>query len=230
MPRRNPIPRVRSIGVSRGVALIGTTHGSQVLSTAGAYIWSAPPGIVSIVAVAYGRGGSGGTHASGSGGGGGGGYGLATRTVVPGATYTIQVGGISNNGITHILNPRVGTILMRAAGGATASGQAAGAGGSVAVTQADTEFAGASGGTGDATGGGGGGSSAGTAAAGGAGANASGTGGAGGTPPSGAGAGGNGGDNGLNGANGTAPGGGGGGGGAGGTPGVGADGRLTITW
>ena len=65
-------------------------------STPGTYSWIAPPGITNICVEAWGGGGKGGnanTVTYGGGGGGGGAYGYDCFTVVPGASYSLTVGG-----------------------------------------------------------------------------------------------------------------------------------------
>jgi len=67
-------------------------------STPGTYSWIVPPGITNVCVEAWGGGGDGGngvfsTFSNSGGGGGGGGYGYDCFTVVPGASYSLTVGG-----------------------------------------------------------------------------------------------------------------------------------------
>ena len=67
-------------------------------STPGTYSWIVPPGVTNICVEAWGGGGDGGngvfsTFSNSGGGGGGGGYGYDCFTVVPGASYSLTVGG-----------------------------------------------------------------------------------------------------------------------------------------
>ena len=65
-------------------------------STPGTYSWIVPPGVTNICVEAWGGGGKGGNATPiiyGGGGGGGGAYGYDCFTVVPGASYTLTVGG-----------------------------------------------------------------------------------------------------------------------------------------
>ena len=67
-------------------------------SNPGTYSWIVPPGITNVCVEAWGGGGDGGngvfsTFSNSGGGGGGGGYGYDCFTVVPGASYSLTVGG-----------------------------------------------------------------------------------------------------------------------------------------
>jgi hypothetical protein len=66
-------------------------------STPGTYSWIVPPGVTNICVEAWGGGGDGGAGGSifgnGGAGGGGGAYGYDCFSVVPGASYTLTVGG-----------------------------------------------------------------------------------------------------------------------------------------
>jgi hypothetical protein len=68
---------------------------AREFTTPGTYSWTAPAGVTSVSAVAVGGGGSGNI----SGGGGGGGLGWKNNIpVVPGQTYTVQVGSAGTTG------------------------------------------------------------------------------------------------------------------------------------
>ena len=162
--------------------------------------WLCPAGITCVRVYTVGAGGGGGgnsTNADGAGAGGGGGYREALITVIPGNTYSVNVGAgglgsLTGNNGTNGGNSWFGNATtIRAnggAGGARPIGGAAGIGGNggtVGVTSGTpvTAFAGGNGGNGvnnNSGGGGGGGASATNIGAGAAGANGtSGTGGAG---------------------------------------------------
>jgi hypothetical protein len=68
-------------------------QGQDVYTTPGTYSWVAPVGVTSVSVVCVGGGGSGGAAYWAGGGGGGGGLGWKNNiTVVPGQSYTVQVG------------------------------------------------------------------------------------------------------------------------------------------
>lgn len=64
-------------------------RGEFVYTIPGTYIWTAPPDITRVSVVAIGGGGGGSNHGEG---GGGGGLGWGNVSVVPGQSYTVQVG------------------------------------------------------------------------------------------------------------------------------------------
>lgn len=213
----------------------------------GTFSWIAPTGVTSVNVACWGAGAGG----SGTGGGGGGAYAASNGiSVTAGNSYQVIIGagGISN-GVASSFNL---TTVVAAGGDISGNGVNGGAGGTVADSTGDTEYAGGTGGAGGATGGGGGGG--GGAGTDGAGVNGDGgillvggnggngdasSGGAGGTGGNAAngtagtsnalgGGGGGGGGNTFNGASGGLPG---GGGGAGtGTDGGGRDGQCEITY
>jgi hypothetical protein len=72
--------------------------GESLYTTPGTYSWTAPQGITNISVLCVGGGGGGGSAGGigGPSGGGGAGGGVAWKnniTVVPGTSYTVQVGG-----------------------------------------------------------------------------------------------------------------------------------------
>lgn len=137
--------------------------------------WTAPVGITSVLVECWGGGGGGGNYFTQSGGGGGGGaFSKATVTVVPGNTYTIQVGTggdtngpYVNGGDTTFLDPG-NNVLVKAVGGETATDDIPGEGGVFSSGVGTTRYSGGGGGLGGTGGstsnGGGGGSSGGCAA------------------------------------------------------------------
>lgn len=196
--------------------------------------WVCPAGITSVVVKCWGAGGGGAGDmgASAGGGGGGGGYSSKTITVVPGTTYSVEVGtggpgaaagagDGTDGGDSWFDNNTV--ILAKGGKKGLGNGGAAAAGGAGGI--GTYTVTGGNGGVGGGTDGGGGGESGGSVAGG---ANASSS-----TP--GAGASGDGGFGGTgtstDGVVGSAPGGGGGGGGddAGDDGAAGAAGRVIIT-
>lgn len=223
---------------------------STTFDTPGIATWTAPAGVTSINVQLWGGGGGGAATgvANGSGGGGGGAFTNSTISVVPGTTYTLQVGAGGakgtgcaaptdgadgtkswfNDSTTLFANPGTGGKAPLAAPGI------GGIGGAASVGAGITSYSGGDGSVGGASivlspgGGGGGGSSAGTSANGVNGdpavaAAAQTLGGGGGIAPPGGGYGGQGGGynnmNGLlNGVDGAVPGGGGGGAGNGSNP------------
>ena len=64
-------------------------RGEFVYTIPGTYIWTAPPDVTRVSVVAIGGGGGGSNHGEG---GGGGGLGWGNVSVVPGQSYTVQVG------------------------------------------------------------------------------------------------------------------------------------------
>ena len=78
------------------LALVITTIVDHYI-TGGAYTWTAPENVTSVIVEAFGGGGAGGgsqalRYNTGGGGGGGGGYGKKLVTVVPGVEYAVVVG------------------------------------------------------------------------------------------------------------------------------------------
>lgn len=198
--------------------------------------FTAPEGVTSVTVEAWGGGGGGGTGNNRQSGGGGGAYARANIPVAPGTCYDIQVGSGGAPGASGGWSSFGDGTAVSAAGGEPGtnnSGNGGSAADSVAIGSDAVVFAGGDGGRralgqGAGSGGGGGGSAT-AAGPGGAGADGNGpTGGAGGN---GQGAGGHGGDDGQDGAAGFVPGGGGGGRGDGGaSSGVGAPGRIVVTY
>jgi hypothetical protein len=178
--------------------------------------WTVPDGIEEVRVQCWGGGGAGGHPTFLPGGGGGGGaYAESTIAVVPGTIETIEVGAGgagSNGGQTYF---RDATTVMAQGGGRPSGGQTgSGSGGLASRSVGDIVFSGGAGNIG-LTGGGGGGGSATSLANGNAGSGTSGG--------AGEGNGGNGGTDG------SAPGGGGGGWNQSFT-GLGAAGRMVLTW
>ena len=67
--------------------------GQAAFTTPGTYSWTAPAGVTSVCVVCIGGGGGGGNSSSGATGGAGGGLGWKNNiTVVPGTSYTVEVG------------------------------------------------------------------------------------------------------------------------------------------
>jgi len=148
------------------------TSGQQLFTTPGTYSWTAPEGVTAVSVVAIGGGGAGGAAYWAGGGGGGGGVGWKSRiTVVPGSSYTVEVGaggiGVTANaggigtpgGDSYFID---NTVVLGGGGGAgqgtsdnTNVNRAGGAGGTFV---GDGGSAGGAGGTssGDTAGGGGG--------------------------------------------------------------------------
>jgi hypothetical protein len=84
--------------------------------------WTAPSGVTSVIVQLWGAGGGGGSgDCSGEGGGGGGGaYTRSFLTVIPGATYTVNVGsggGINSVGGNSFFADSSGNLLVVAGGG-----------------------------------------------------------------------------------------------------------------
>lgn len=197
--------------------------------------WTCPVGVTSLQIECWGAGGGSSTGTDGEGGGGGGAYSIETALVViPGTTYTANVGQAGTPGVAGGDTWFSATGAVLAKGGAAGSGTTGGAGGASASGVGDTKFSGGAGGDGVAgnSGGGGGGAGAGTGAVGGAGTAASGgAGGAGGIATAGGGTGGTGGSYPAGtGQKGTYPGGGSGGGSAGSNGVSGAHGKIYLTW
>ena len=95
--------REDTVGADAGAAYVfkaninyqtgAATSGQQLFTTPGTYSWTAPEGVTKVSVVAIGGGGAGGAQYYAGGGGGGGGVGWKSRiTVVPGSSYTVQVG------------------------------------------------------------------------------------------------------------------------------------------
>lgn len=193
--------------------------------------FTAPAGVTSVTVQAWGGGGGGGPGINRAGGGGGGGaYASAAVTVIPGSNYAVVVGaggGANAGGGDSYFNAGAEVLARGGAAGETGGG----AGGSAAASVGTTRYSGGTGGarqSQNTAGGGGGGSATSSANGGNGAAGAGGVGGAGGT---GEGPGGNGGNTGASGSNGTAPGGGGGGQGRNGAAeGLGAAGRVTVSY
>jgi len=174
--------REDTVGADAGAAYIfkgntnyqtgADTPGQQLFTTPGTYSWTAPAGVTAVSVVAIGGGGAGGAAYYSGGGGGGGGVGWKSRiTVVPGSSYTVQVGaggiGVTANaggigtpgGDSYFID---NTVVVGGGGGAgqgssdnTNVNRAGGAGGTFV---GDGGSAGGAGGTssGDTAGGGGG--------------------------------------------------------------------------
>lgn len=212
---------------------VGNTTTITINGTASNYVFTVPAGVTQVTVQAWGGGGGTRTGTDRRGGGGGGAFARSILNVTANETYnvTIGAGGTAadpgNPGGNSVFGP-IATPLVRAAGGSGGS-NTGGVGGTIANSIGTTRFAGGSGGDRGTNSGGGGGGSATLTANGNNGAPGSGnTGGIGGT---GTGNGGNGGNNNLAGANGVVPGGGGGGSGNGnGTAGLGASGRIVLTY
>jgi hypothetical protein len=99
-----------------GTGLIG----AQDFTSSGP--WTAPPGVTSVVVQLWGAGGGGGSgDCSGEGGGGGGGaYTRSFLTVIPGATYTVNVGPggeVDGAGGNSFFADSSGNLLVTAGGG-----------------------------------------------------------------------------------------------------------------
>jgi len=204
----------------------------DIYTTVGTFTWTAPAGVTTITAEAWGGGAGGGgvndSMVQASGGGGGGAYAKKNSiTVIPGNTYTVVVGAGGTDSVAGTDSYFINTNTVLAKGGKKGivgfEGGSGGAGGSSSSSKGDIKYSGGSGGNGyynepSGAGGGGGGSSAGTGANGDNGANGSCcddySGGAGGTAPIGGGAGANGASSNMGGADAAQVGAGGGGGGA----------------
>ena len=226
------------------------SQNSQTYNQSGIYTWKAPAGVTSVQVQAWGGGGGGAgnsTFNDGAGAGGGGAYSTSNITVVPGTTYTLQVGAGGTGGALALNSTANGssggdswfinssTVLAKGGGGGfypvSGAAGAAGTGGQAASCVGSTKYSGGNGGAGNnsiAGHGGGGGSSAGSGTIG----NNGSTGGtnndAGGSAPSGGGAGGSGSI--IFGSNGLSPGGGGGGSGDFNYGGTGAQGQIVLNW
>lgn len=106
------------------------SSGNDVYSVPGTYTWTAPGGITSVDARAWGGGGGGATGTSNGGGGGGGGE-LAEETayaVVPGTGYAVVVGAGGTTGSNGENSSFDGTGVV-AHGGHGAGGSSGGTGG-----------------------------------------------------------------------------------------------------
>jgi hypothetical protein len=215
-----------------GIETITTTGGVEGT-------WTALVENVTVSLWGAGGGGGGGSDPEGpAGGGGGGGYSskaVTGLTVSSGYAVFVGVGGTTGSGADGAAGGDsyfIDALTVMAKGGAGGqsgpNGGVGGAGGAAASGVGTVKYSGGAGANGSGTSGGGGGEGSGTAANGNAGSGASGgTGGDGGD-------GGGGGAGASNGTDGTAPGGGGGGGGMGGggttSGGLGASGKIIITW
>jgi hypothetical protein len=210
------------------------SHSSQTFTTAGADTWTAPAGVVLVMAECWGAGGGGSDSKPGRGGcgGGGGAYAKLRCDVVPGVTYNLQIGtkgaigAPGNAGLPSWFGDAATVLAAGGKGGDTIDGFG-GLGGAVDDSIGCIRYRGGQGAAGANQGeGGGGGSSAGTGTYGCDG------GAAGCIAPAGAGVAGNGGAIGSTGTNGGQPGGGGGGAGWHGTSttGAGGDGKVILTW
>ncbi|GHB67284.1 DUF11 domain-containing protein [Persicitalea jodogahamensis] len=209
---------------------------TQTFNTAGTYTFTVPIGVNSITVQAWGGGGGArGDGTSNRGAGGGGAYASSTLSVTQGTTFTVVVGagGVATGNPGQSGQASVFGNNQVVADGGSGGTNSGGAGGTVAGSIGTTRFAGGAGGNRGGTtgvgGGGGGGGSAFSTGNGNNGANGGLTqGGSGGT---GAGNGGNGGSAAQPGSDGVVPGGGGGGRGSqGGSSGMGADGRIVVTY
>ncbi len=169
-------------------------HGQSTTTTfdsAAIYTWTAPAGITSITVQAWGGGGGGASTgaANGSGGGGGGAYTTSIMSVIPGTTYTLQVGAGGAKGSGTCTAPTNGadgtnswfntpaTLFANAGKGGKApvgigAAGIGGIGGAASTGSGITSYNGGDGSVGGVSivlspgGGGGGGSAAGTGAAG----------------------------------------------------------------
>jgi len=204
----------------------------ETFDTPGNGAWTWPAGVTTAFFEVIGPGGDGGTGEGGTGGGGGGGGGYANKTIIKTSSaidYNVgsnDSGDYSWVGTDPLLDG--GAQLYAGPGG---SGLDFNGGQAGTDNNGDITHAGAYGGSSSGTGGGGGGGSGGSSSDGNTGTNGSGSsGGAGGVAVTDGGGGGNGGDESQNGIDGEVPGGGGGAAGDGGSPGVGADGRVRVTY
>lgn len=218
------------------VSSISRAQTTRPYTSDGTFI--APAGVTSIVIEAWGGGAGGGNASNAQGGGGGGAYTRGTiSSILPNATYSVEVGtggSVGNNGNSSYVNSII------ANGGTAANNRNGGAGGAASVGAGITSFRGGNGGNarsstsgGNNEAGGGGGGSAFNNAVGGNGSN-------GGNNTGSATSGGNGTGNGGNGASadgnpiataGSAPGAGGGGRGEGSSSSqAGANGQVLITY
>lgn len=207
-------------------------QGSQTFSTPGTATFTVPVGVTSVRVECWGAG-AGGSNNTNTGGGGGAFAGNNAVAVTPGTNITITVGagGDANAGSNIGGNSSFGSFVIAAGANANTGGQAGSSTGTII-------FSGGNGGSSTSSGGAGGGGSAGAGGAGGNGGNTSnstggvaGAAGAAGAGTAGATGGTGGGTGNNNGGTGNAPGGGGGErSSSGGTSGVGAGGRVIITW
>jgi hypothetical protein len=221
----------------------GYTPGSQTYATAGSYTWTCPAGVTSVTVECIGGGGRGFQYeygtSNGGGGGGGGGYAKSVRSVSPGSSYSLYVGGSEED--SWFIS--TATVLGTAGGRGPLDGGGTGGSGS-GGTGFQLSYSGGAGGAKSSDyynyygGGGGGGASSSGAGSGGSG-QSGGAGGSGG-PSGNGGAGGSfatSNSGGVSGAPGTDPGGGGGGRSAGDfynnyslNGGTGAAGQIKLTW
>ncbi len=238
-----------SVSVMVTYRTLACRGGSVTFADAGILSWTAPAGVTSVTAEAWGGGGRGGsrTLASGNGGGGGGGGGAYSRrdsiAVTPGTSYTVVVGAgatgtAAAGGDSYFISCGDPNVCARGGVSGVKNSGVGAVGGSASTGYGDIRFSGGRGAnTPGNLNGGGGGSSAGTSDNGNY-TSSTGTS-TGATAPTGGGNGGNGfvspSSTSGNGSPGSAPGGGGGGGklgssGAGGEGGSGADGQVVISW
>lgn len=199
--------------------------------------WTAPAGVTSVDVQAWGAGGGGADDSMrGGGGGGSGAFASATLTVVPGTTYTVTVGTGGSSGAAGGASSFGNGTQLLARGGSGATSDTGATAGLASTSVGTVKFDGCAGGNGQWSspsrgGGGGGGSptSAGVCTAG-----ASATGGTGAAGGTGLATGGSGGNDGASGASGGTPGSGGGGAGRNSSAavlgGMGANGRVTVTY
>ncbi len=153
-------------------------YSQTVVTISSSGTWVVPAGVTSVKVEVWGTGGSGGGVSSsgsarGAGSGGGGGYSVATKTVVPGNSYTITIGalgavstGNGGNGGASIFTGTGGTVIANGGSGGAANNGVGGAGGTGIGTGAFSGGAGGAG-AGNGAGGGGGAGSAGAGVSGG---------------------------------------------------------------
>jgi Glycine-rich domain len=127
----------RAVRTAQGNAL----NGVQDFIDAGAYSFTVPQGVTSVLVQLYGAGGGGAggnVHHAGGGGGGTGAYAMSVVAVTAGATYTINVGAAGtagalnepggNGGDTSLVDPNGNVIVAAGGGGGEVTGEG-GAGG-----------------------------------------------------------------------------------------------------
>lgn len=159
--------------VTGAFGVVAARAESSTYTVSGSFSWTAPEGVFSVIAEAWGAGGgAGGGGAMGGGGGGGGGYARGGIAVTPGNSYpvTVGMGGAggpsSSNGSPGGESYFVDAFTVAASGGGPGGGNGSGAGSQGMGTSGETFFSGGAGAIGAAGYGGGGGGSAGSSSVG----------------------------------------------------------------
>ena len=155
------------------VTVAYTYGGEATYTTAGTYTWTAPTGVTSVTVEVWGGGGKGGTRTTqyAGGGGGGGAYSKSTVSVTPGTGYTVVVGAgattTSAGGDSYFVACSSGNVCAKGGNSVADNSYLGVTGGAASSGFGTTKYSGGRGADGVDSGttyGGGGGSSAGTGA------------------------------------------------------------------